>query len=206
MTRLGVKLFKFKTYHKIKHNLGPSKMNKLPSVLRKEIWEYVHGGHEFWKTRFNAVISELDVQHAFWVSCQIDHFDHVKLIKQTVLSPISKKELMRAGLRWMKEKPKQYKQALRFALARDRENPLFKWADFVFNNQVYDCFRDVDEKGQDVYKPKFHPPSMERFSWAPLIPSYFRSSQNTAMTARPIKRKAEIPMTQLDISSFMVKK
>jgi hypothetical protein len=117
-------------------------MNRLPSVLRKEIWEYVRGDRTFAQTR-------------------------------------------------------------------DTDNParyLFEWAEFVLVNQVYDCFRDVDEKGQSVFRPKFHPPSMERFSWAPLIPSYFRSSQNTAMTVRPVKRKAEIQMTQLDISSFMVKK
>jgi hypothetical protein len=184
-------------------------MDRLPQVLQNEIWEYIRGDRKFWKDRFKVVVAELDVHHAYWIKCQVDHFDHIKRIhgqQQTVLSPIaiSKKRLIREGWKWMKEFPGEYKQALEFAQNRDPENPtrtLFTWANFVFKNGVYDF---VD--GHDgIFRPKFHPPSMERFSWAPLIPSHFKPSQNAAPVVRPPKRKAEIPMTQLEIASFFKK-
>jgi hypothetical protein len=35
------------------------KMNRLPAVLQKEIWEYVRGDRAFWKTQYQNVINHL---------------------------------------------------------------------------------------------------------------------------------------------------
>jgi hypothetical protein len=35
-------------------------MNRLPAVLQKEIWEYVHGDRAFWKTQYELVLESLE--------------------------------------------------------------------------------------------------------------------------------------------------
>jgi hypothetical protein len=44
-------------------------MNRLPTVLRLEIWEYVYGNRSFWQTKFRQCMDELvqprDISHSF---------------------------------------------------------------------------------------------------------------------------------------------
>lgn len=35
-------------------------MNRLPAVLQKEIWEYVHGDRAFWKTQYEIVLDFME--------------------------------------------------------------------------------------------------------------------------------------------------
>jgi hypothetical protein len=41
-------------------------MNRLPTVLQKDIWDHVHGDRAYWKTRFDHAVDEFEahIPHA----------------------------------------------------------------------------------------------------------------------------------------------
>jgi hypothetical protein len=57
-------------------------MNRLPSVLRKEIWEYVRGDRTCWKNKFDMVMAELSVNFMRWLEQQ--YLDGESSLKQII--------------------------------------------------------------------------------------------------------------------------
>lgn len=118
-------------------------MNRLPAVLQKEIWEYVHGDRPFWKQQLNMVMAELSVNFMRWLEDQ--YIGRNCSLKQIIVN--------RSVHKWWSI-PGDFHEKLQY-LSHPRS-----MAHAILIHQTYH-FR----WGRTDAIPIYDPPSMERFGW-----------------------------------------
>jgi hypothetical protein len=163
-------------------------MNRLPSVLKNEIWEYVRGDRTFWKLCMNHVVAELRIHQLCWMTSQCmtikTREPNRERYVRTIFHSIKDR---RGGRRWsFVNRIKRVGDRIQMIEDFAAKRPIDHWIvdqwlrveALVVEYGVYlhrrnsrlveigpGSWRLVTESATNPYRPVYDWPSMERFSW-----------------------------------------